>query len=183
MSHFPLSLDLTGRRVVLVGGGRVALRRALAFADAGADLVVVSPALARGLSDLVAEGRVAWIARGYRTGDLAGAWLAHTATGVPAVDAQVSADAADARIWSVDATDAARASVHVPARRVVESDSGPVTIAVNASADPIRARAIAIRLAASLGAWRDKDHPTPSVHPGYTGATGASRQQKVTPCA
>ena len=152
MAHFPLSLDLAGRRVLLVGGGRVALRRARAFIEAGGELVVVAPSLSGGMADLVAAGRATWVPRGYRPGDLEGAWLVHTATGVPTVDAQVSRDAAQARIWCVDATDARRATAHVPARRVVESPSGPVTIAVNASADPVRARAIATQIASSLGA-------------------------------
>ena len=150
MGHFPLSLDLTGRRVVLVGGGRVALRRARAFTGAGARVVVVAPCLAPGLAQLADAGAVTWVARDYADGDLAGAWLVHTATGVASVDARVSADAAAARIWCVDATDAARASAHVPARRVVDSPTGPVTIAVNASANPVRARTIVTQLAASL---------------------------------
>lgn len=150
MAHFPFSLDLAGRRVILVGGGRIGSRRAEAFLAAGADLLVISPSLHPDLAGHVRAGLASWLPRGYLPGDLAGAWLVHTATGDRAVDAQVSADAAAARVWCVDATDAARATAHVPARRVVDSPAGPVTIAVNAAANPVRARSIVTRLAASL---------------------------------
>lgn len=152
MAHFPLSLDLAGRRTVLVGGGRVALRRARAFAEAGAQVIVIAPQVVPELAAMAADGTISWEARRYASGDLAGAWLVHTATGVPRVDELVSADAAAGHLWCIDATDAARASAHVPARRVVDSPTGPVTIAVNASANPVRARTIATQLAAALTA-------------------------------
>lgn len=152
MAHFPLSLDLAGRRTILIGGGRVALRRARAFTQAGAQVIVIAPQVVPELAAMAADETIVWVARRYASGDLAGAWLVHTATGVPGVDARVSADAAADRLWCIDATDAARASAHVPARRVVDSPTGPVTIAVNASANPVRARTIATQLAASLTA-------------------------------
>ena len=40
---YPLMLDLTGRRAVVVGGGRVALRRAQALLAAGALVHVIAP--------------------------------------------------------------------------------------------------------------------------------------------
>ena len=47
MSHkrFPLFLDLTGRRAVVLGGGTVGLRRAAALARFGAEVTVISPHL------------------------------------------------------------------------------------------------------------------------------------------
>ena len=41
---YPLHLDLTGRRVLVVGAGHVAERRITALLDEGADVVVVAPA-------------------------------------------------------------------------------------------------------------------------------------------
>ncbi|HEU5267849.1 MAG TPA: NAD(P)-dependent oxidoreductase, partial [Jatrophihabitans sp.] len=42
----PLLLDLAGRRVVVVGGGKVATRRARSLVDAGADVLLVAPEVA-----------------------------------------------------------------------------------------------------------------------------------------
>ena len=45
--RFPLFVDLTGKRAVVIGGGTVGLRRAEVLARFGAEVTVVSPALDR----------------------------------------------------------------------------------------------------------------------------------------
>ncbi|MFH1613832.1 MAG: bifunctional precorrin-2 dehydrogenase/sirohydrochlorin ferrochelatase [Planctomycetota bacterium] len=42
MGRYPIFLDMTGRRVVLIGGGRVAFRKAQALLDSGARLVIIA---------------------------------------------------------------------------------------------------------------------------------------------
>ncbi|MFS0705978.1 NAD(P)-dependent oxidoreductase, partial [Cellulomonas sp. 179-A 9B4 NHS] len=103
----PLLVDVTGRRVVVVGGGPVAARRARGLLTDGADVHVVAPALCEELADLVAAGAAGWEPREYATGDLDGAWLVHTATGDRRTDDAVAADAEAARTWCVRADDAA----------------------------------------------------------------------------
>ena len=77
MNHgYPLLLDVAGRRVVVVGGGPVAARRARGLVDAGADVVLVSPWVCEDVHDLVDAGRLAWLPRDYTGGDLDDAWLA-----------------------------------------------------------------------------------------------------------
>src|SRR5690349_25177581 len=49
---YPLMLDLTGRPVVIVGGGRVALRRAQALLAAGALVHVIAPRVDPALAGL-----------------------------------------------------------------------------------------------------------------------------------
>jgi uroporphyrin-III C-methyltransferase / precorrin-2 dehydrogenase / sirohydrochlorin ferrochelatase len=102
----PLWIDLADRLVVVVGGGPVAARRATRLVQDGARVLVVAPAVCEDLADLVDDGRVTWVAREYRTGDLEGAWLVHTATGERAVDDAVAADAERLRVWCVRADDA-----------------------------------------------------------------------------
>src|SRR5580658_3595788 len=49
---YPLALDLTGRAVVVVGGGQVALRRARALTEAGALVTVIAPRVRPEFADL-----------------------------------------------------------------------------------------------------------------------------------
>ena len=132
---YPVTLRVAGRRVVVVGGGPVATRRARGLVEAGADVHVVSPEVGPELAELAAGGALTWTARGYRAGDLAGAWLVHTATGNAEVDAQVLAEAEDGRVWCVQAADARAGTAWVPAVARVED----VVVAVTAGGDPRRA--------------------------------------------
>lgn len=72
--RFPLFVDLTGKKAVVIGGGAVGLRRAEVLARFGAEVTVVSPALSH-----MAEG-VRHVPRKYAPGDLEGAFLAVAAT-------------------------------------------------------------------------------------------------------
>jgi uroporphyrin-III C-methyltransferase / precorrin-2 dehydrogenase / sirohydrochlorin ferrochelatase len=139
---YPLMLDLTGRRAVVVGGGAVALRRAQALLTAGARVHVIAPRVERALAGLpVTVSR-----RRYRDGDLAGAWLVHAATGDPAVNAAVAADADRLRIWCVRADDAARSRAWTPA----VTRHGDITVAVTAGGDPRRAQRLRAAIALAL---------------------------------
>lgn len=43
MQYMPLFVDMHGRRVLIIGGGDVALRKAGQFAEAGADITIIAP--------------------------------------------------------------------------------------------------------------------------------------------
>lgn len=143
---YPLLLDLTGRPVLVVGGGPVAARRARGLVDAGASVTVVSPWACEDIVDLVSSDRLRWLPREYADGDLEGMWLVHTATGDPLVDARVGAAATCARVWFVDAGDAGRSAAWTPA----VARSGDVTIAVSGGGDPRRASRVRDAVAAAL---------------------------------
>lgn len=72
--RFPLFLDLTGKTVVVVGGGKIAARRIASLRPFGCRLVVVAPELS------CKDEGLTWHPRAYRPGDLAGAFLAIAAT-------------------------------------------------------------------------------------------------------
>ena len=152
---YPLTLDVTGRRVVVVGGGPVAARRARGLLDAGALVEVIAPWVCEDLADLMGAGAVRWLEREYVAGDLLApeaAWLAHTATGDPATDAQVAREAEAARIWCVRADDASASSAWTPAvaRGTSGSPAEGLTVAVTAGADPRRATAVRDAVLAAL---------------------------------
>ena len=141
---YPLLLDVSGRRVVVVGGGPVGARRASGLADAGADVVLIAPVVDDRIDD---DPRITVLRREYQAGDLVDAWLVHTCTGIAAVDETVARDAEDGRVWCVRASSAAKSKAWTPAVARVDD----VVVSVNAGGDPGRARdvrdAIALLLA------------------------------------
>src|SRR5579862_8190430 len=112
---YPLSLRLAGRRVVVAGGGSVAVRRVAGLRAAGADVVVVAPELSPALADLSTRGLITTRTRAYQPGDLEGAWLALACTDSPEVNAAVAADAENQRLWCVRADDALASAAWVRA--------------------------------------------------------------------
>jgi uroporphyrin-III C-methyltransferase / precorrin-2 dehydrogenase / sirohydrochlorin ferrochelatase len=139
---YPVALDLSGRAVVVVGGGNVALRRARALVQAGAAVTVIAPSVRPEFDAL----GVHVVPRAYRDGDLYGCWLAHAATDDPAVNAAVAAAAEQGRIWCVRADDASASAAWTPA----VARHGDVTVAVTAGADPRRAAKLRAALALAL---------------------------------
>ncbi|MGB2753829.1 MAG: bifunctional precorrin-2 dehydrogenase/sirohydrochlorin ferrochelatase [Phycisphaerae bacterium] len=87
---YPIALDLSGRRAVVVGGGEVALRKARALADAGAHVRVVAPKLVAGFTE---DGRFECLAARYERHHLEGALVAVAATDDEAVNRRVAEDA------------------------------------------------------------------------------------------
>ncbi|HLU71531.1 MAG TPA: uroporphyrinogen-III C-methyltransferase [Nonomuraea sp.] len=138
MGPYLLGLRLSGRRVLVVGGGRVAQRRVPALIEAGAEVSVVSPSVTPALDDLIAAGRVTWHARPYEVGDCDGAWLVQACTDDRTVNAAVAAEAEAKRIWCVRADDRDASAAWTPASgRVAE-----ISVAVTAGGDPRRAAGI-----------------------------------------
>src|SRR5665647_3444294 len=82
-----LSLDVKGRRVVVVGAGTVGTRRARALAEAGANVVVVSPFASADIEALASRAELEWAQRTVQRADVEGAWLVTAATGDPGVTA------------------------------------------------------------------------------------------------
>ncbi|MEU4535155.1 uroporphyrinogen-III C-methyltransferase [Streptosporangium sp. NPDC023825] len=148
MSPYLLGLRLSGRRVLVVGGGRVAQRRVPALLDAGALVTVVSTSVTHALDDLIATGRVTWEARRYQVGDVDGAWLVQACTNDRAVNAAVAAEAEAKRIWCVRADDKDASAAWTPASGKVDE----ISVAITAGGDPRRAAGIRD---AVVGALRD----------------------------
>jgi uroporphyrin-III C-methyltransferase/precorrin-2 dehydrogenase/sirohydrochlorin ferrochelatase len=145
MDPYLLGLRLTGRRVVVVGGGSVASRRIPALLDAGAEVHLVSPKVTASLEDLAGAGRIRWTARGHGPGDCAGAWLVCAYTDKPAVNAAVAAEAEEQRTWYVRADDAGASAAWTPA----SGQADDVRVGV-VSGDPRRSAAIRDAILAGL---------------------------------
>src|SRR5271165_1132538 len=155
---YPMMLAMAGRRAVVVGGGRVALRRTVSLLESGANVVVIAPEVTAELAALP----VTVLRRGYREGDLAAAWLAHAATDDPAVNERVAAEAERSRIWCVRADDGEASAAWTPA----VTRHGDVQVAVSAGRDPRRAQRLRAAIALALA-----DGSLP-VRPQRTAGTG-----------
>ncbi|MGH3279325.1 MAG: uroporphyrinogen-III C-methyltransferase [Trebonia sp.] len=140
-----LGLRLRGRRVLVVGGGTVAARRVPRLLAAGADVVLVSPAVTPALEELAAHGRIGWHRRPYAAGDCAGAWLVIACANQPEVNAAVSEEAEAGRTWCTRADDAAAATAWTPAA----GTAGDTSVGV-LSGDPRHSAAIRDAITAGL---------------------------------
>ncbi|TPG78324.1 siroheme synthase CysG [Pseudomonas arsenicoxydans] len=143
MNYLPLFHNLRGSRVLVVGGGEIALRKSRLLADAGALLRVVAPEIEPQLRELVAGSGGDCLLRGYVESDLDGCGLIIAATDDEPLNAQVSADA-HRRCVPVNVVDApALCSVIFPA--IV--DRSPLIIAVSSGGDaPVLARLIRAKI-------------------------------------
>jgi precorrin-2 dehydrogenase/sirohydrochlorin ferrochelatase len=91
--YYPVYLDLSGRLCVIVGGGKVAQRKAKTLAGYGADVVVIAPDVSEELLELQADELATVEQRGYVRGDLEGAFLAVCATDSEEINRAVHAEA------------------------------------------------------------------------------------------
>lgn len=99
-----VGLRLAGKKVVVIGGGTVAQRRAPVLIANGAQVHVVARAATPAVEALSQQQPgITLELRDYRDGDLDGAWYAIAATDDPVVNAAVVAEAERRRIFCVRA--------------------------------------------------------------------------------
>lgn len=123
---FPVNLDLRGRRVLVVGGGPVAARKAASLLRSGANVTVVAPSA---VSELAEDPDIRWHRREYRRGEVASYRLAITATNDPNVNAQVARDGNAANVLVNSADDPANCSFILPA--VITRGDLQITVSTN----------------------------------------------------
>jgi uroporphyrin-III C-methyltransferase / precorrin-2 dehydrogenase / sirohydrochlorin ferrochelatase len=147
MDHLPIFLKLDAQPVLLVGGGRTALRKLQRLLRCGAQVTLAAPQLHPELLRARDEGRFRHIGRPFSAQDLAGMVLAVAATDEPAVNAAVAAAARARRIPVNVVDDAALSSFFFPA--II--DRSPLTVAVGtAGLSPVLARFLREQIEALL---------------------------------
>ena len=105
LTGYPVNLLVRGRRVVVVGGGRIAARKIEPLLDAGARVEVIAPEVGTEVRAFADAGRLVLHERKFETADVEGAWLVLTATDEPAVNSAVHAAGEAARVWVNSADD------------------------------------------------------------------------------
>jgi len=145
---YPMLLNISGKRCVVVGGGRVALRKVRALIEHGASVEVISPTLCLELNKLAETSEIKLLRRQYQAGDLKRALLAIAATDDKDINQQVVKEAKDRAVLvnAVDNLENSDFIVPSYARR------GDITIAVStAGRSPALARKIRTKLEKELG--------------------------------
>ena len=144
----PLFLNLTGRAVVLVGGGPVATAKLRQLIAAGADVRVVAPDVT---DEIAATPSLNVIRRRFEPADLDGAWLV-VAAATPAVNRQVADEAETRRLFVNAVDDPANASAFLSG--VVRRDG--VTLAISTSGAAPALAALAARGVGRAAAARSR---------------------------
>ena len=90
--YFPLYVDISEKKMVVIGGGVIATRRVktlLAFAE---NIVVVAPEITQELQELHNQGCISWLQECYDMKQLQNADMVIAATNQPEINHQVKAD-------------------------------------------------------------------------------------------
>ena len=93
--YYPMMMNLSQRRCVVIGGGQVAERKVISLLEAEANVVVVSPDITPPLSSMAQKGLIQHVPRRYRKGDLAGSFLCVVATDDPRLHQRIRIEAGD----------------------------------------------------------------------------------------
>ena len=156
---YPLNVDLSGRSLILVGGGKVAERKVRGILSAGTEtsICVIAPKITMVLQEHAAAGRLCWKQACYADGMLEGAFLVYAATDLREVNAAVAAEAKRRGIPVNVIDDPAASTFQVPAsiRR------GELMLSVStAGGSPALSRAIRMELEEmyppAFGMWLER---------------------------
>jgi precorrin-2 dehydrogenase/sirohydrochlorin ferrochelatase len=148
MRYYPLFLDLTGRRVVVVGGGRVAERKVRQLLSCGARITVITPTATPRLRAWHRKRVIQWRPRRYKRCDLDLSWLVISASNDAAVNRRVAQDAKRLRTLANIVDDASVSMAISPAwfRR------GALVVAFSTGgASPALARQLRLKLSKEIG--------------------------------
>lgn len=149
MQHFPIFINLAGRRVVVSGGGEAALAKLRLLLKTEAHITVFAQDAEAQIEQWAREGRITWCQRNLEPGDALCAALFYAANDNPPEDRRVTklAQADGALTNWVD--NLGESQFITPA--IVDRD--PVTVAIGTEgAAPVLARAIKRDLEAKLPA-------------------------------
>src|SRR4030042_6758501 len=147
-SYYPIFLNVSGKRCVVVGGGQVVLRKVGALLAQGANVEVISPDICPELKKLAETAEIAVQVKIYQPGDLKRALIVIAATDDHGINLEVAKEAKMTGIPVNVVDDPGNSDFIVPSclRR------GDVAVAISTSGrSPALARKIRARLEKDLG--------------------------------
>ena len=137
---YPLMLNISGKRCVVIGGGNVAERKVAGLLSAGALVRVISPGLVPALQELARQERIEWRKKEAERADLEGALLVFAATDSPAVNRKLTEMAKASGILVNDAGQGEMGDFIVPA--VLRRGDFVLTASSSGSSPALAARVI-----------------------------------------
>ncbi|MCX2826428.1 precorrin-2 dehydrogenase [Bacillus pseudomycoides] len=111
---YPLTVRIRNKRVVVIGGGRVASYKIAPLLKEGANIVVVSRGLDKSLMKLVESKKIHWFQKDYEKSDLEDAFLVVAATSDAILNEHIAQDASLNQLVNV-ITNPESGNVHFPA--------------------------------------------------------------------
>lgn len=63
--YFPIFIDLSGKKIVVIGGGVIATRRVKTLLEFVDDITVIAPQVTSELEQIEKEGKITWIPKAY----------------------------------------------------------------------------------------------------------------------
>jgi siroheme synthase-like protein len=99
MGYYPIFVDMAGRPCLVIGGGAVAERKVEGILEAGGRVTVISPLVTQTLAELASAGKLRYIARSYRPGDLKGYDLGFVTTDDARVNADIAKEGRERGVW------------------------------------------------------------------------------------
>jgi precorrin-2 dehydrogenase / sirohydrochlorin ferrochelatase len=137
-SNYPIMLRLEGKKVVVVGGGKVAERKVTGLLGTGSLITVISPNATDELIKLASSGRIEWHEKSFSKEDMEDAFLIFAATNDNKLNQSIKMAASDQQLVTI-ADDPEGSDFHVPSH----IQRGRLSIAVSTGgASPTLARKI-----------------------------------------
>ena len=93
-NYYPVFLDITNKRCLVIGGGKVAERKVIMLLQFNAHVTVVSPAIIKALIKLGETGKIRYFERTYTVKDLDNAALVFACTDNSATNNKIKKEAA-----------------------------------------------------------------------------------------
>lgn len=115
MGYLSFNIQIEGKSIVVVGGGRVAERKVCNILPAGALLTVISPTITFELQNLRENGRISHLPRRFQPGDLVDAFMVIAATNEQETNRSVAAEAGKLGILAEITDNPAAGNVTSPA--------------------------------------------------------------------
>ena len=146
MTVIPIMIELEGKKVIIVGGGRIAKRKLNGLLDSGAELTVLSPMADPAIIAWAEEEKIIWKQKCFEPADAEEAFMMVIATDDPAVNAEAR-KAAPLHCLVNASTEAEAGNIHFPAH----VKRGKLSIAVSTNgASPMLAKKIKQELQAQF---------------------------------
>jgi len=147
-TYYPIFLNISGKKCVVIGGGQVALRKVRTLLEHGASVEVISPDFCSELSRLAENGEIRVLQKSYRAGDLQDAVITIAATNDRNTNLEVVKEARRKAVLVNVVDDPECSDFIVPSYM----HRGDVTIAVSTGGrSPALARKIRTRLEKDFG--------------------------------